>query len=460
MKAIEEYVAVARARRVSRRRRGARRAARARVEGRGLPRRRASTSRGCAQRARAARAGRGSRRRGPPGRPAARSRAIAPSSGRSRRRASSSRRRARERSTGPGRHDFEIVVDPYAGVEDDLARRDFTVNAMARRLADGTLVDPFGGRDDLERRAAAHRLAAELRRGSAAARARRSGSSRSSASIPSRRRCAQMRERGGVGRARLGGADRRRPGGRRDGGAVEAAPRRRAAQGAAPRPGHRRARGAAAGVRARDRVRAAQPAPRPDRRRAHLRRRPGHGRRRAAAARPAGGAAPRPGQAADRLARRRRLPALLREARPATAATPRWAPSSRTRCCGGCATRTTCASGWCGSSASTCSTWGGPTRCGRARLLARFGDGLLLDLLDHKEADLRGKGRDEPHDPAQLERLRAFRAVVERELTSPHRLSDLAVDGTDLIGLGYLPGPELGRALSSAARPRSSTIRR
>ena len=43
----------------------------------------------------------------------------------------------REVSTGPGRHDFEIVVDPTATVEEDLARRDFTVNAMARRLADG-----------------------------------------------------------------------------------------------------------------------------------------------------------------------------------------------------------------------------------------------------------------------------------------------------------------------------------
>src|SRR5262245_7290787 len=57
----------------------------------------------------------------------------------------------RERSTGPGRHDFEIVVDPSASVEDDLARRDFTVNAIARRLADGSLVDPFRGREDLKR---------------------------------------------------------------------------------------------------------------------------------------------------------------------------------------------------------------------------------------------------------------------------------------------------------------------
>jgi tRNA nucleotidyltransferase (CCA-adding enzyme) len=57
----------------------------------------------------------------------------------------------RELSTGPGRHDFEIVVDATASVEDDLGRRDFTVNAMARHVAGGELVDPHGGRDDLER---------------------------------------------------------------------------------------------------------------------------------------------------------------------------------------------------------------------------------------------------------------------------------------------------------------------
>ena len=39
-----------------------------------------------------------------------------------------------ERSTGPGRHDFEIVVDPGLSIEDDMERRDFTVNAMAKRL--------------------------------------------------------------------------------------------------------------------------------------------------------------------------------------------------------------------------------------------------------------------------------------------------------------------------------------
>ena len=58
----------------------------------------------------------------------------------------------KEVSTGPGRHDFEIVADPSLTVEEDMARRDFTVNAMARRLEDGALVDPFGGRDDLAAR--------------------------------------------------------------------------------------------------------------------------------------------------------------------------------------------------------------------------------------------------------------------------------------------------------------------
>jgi len=58
----------------------------------------------------------------------------------------------RERSVGPGHRDFEIVADPSVSIEDDMARRDFTVNAMARRLETGALVDPFDGRSDLERR--------------------------------------------------------------------------------------------------------------------------------------------------------------------------------------------------------------------------------------------------------------------------------------------------------------------
>src|SRR5205814_7677189 len=51
-----------------------------------------------------------------------------------------------------GRHDFVIVADPDLSIEDDMARRDFTVNAIARRLDTGELVDPFGGARDLEQR--------------------------------------------------------------------------------------------------------------------------------------------------------------------------------------------------------------------------------------------------------------------------------------------------------------------
>jgi tRNA nucleotidyltransferase/poly(A) polymerase len=57
-----------------------------------------------------------------------------------------------ERSTGPGHRDFAIVSDAAIGLEEDMARRDFTINAMAIRLSDGTLVDPFRGVDDLARR--------------------------------------------------------------------------------------------------------------------------------------------------------------------------------------------------------------------------------------------------------------------------------------------------------------------
>src|SRR5205823_11244486 len=82
------------------------------------------------------------------------------------------------------------------------------------------------------------------------------------------------------------------------------------------------------------------------------------------------------------------------------------------------------------------------------RLLRRHGDRLAIDLLAHKEADLIGKGEDGPRDEDELERVRRFRHVVESERSSPHRLADLAVDGTDLIELGYRPGPALGQTLA------------
>jgi tRNA nucleotidyltransferase (CCA-adding enzyme) len=57
-----------------------------------------------------------------------------------------------ERSTGPGRHDFEIVASPDVSLEQDMARRDFTINAIAKRLETGELLDPFKGQEDLRAR--------------------------------------------------------------------------------------------------------------------------------------------------------------------------------------------------------------------------------------------------------------------------------------------------------------------
>jgi tRNA nucleotidyltransferase/poly(A) polymerase len=51
--------------------------------------------------------------------------------------------------TGNPHTDFRIESDPQLPVRDDLERRDFTVNAMARDIRSGVWIDPFGGRDDL-----------------------------------------------------------------------------------------------------------------------------------------------------------------------------------------------------------------------------------------------------------------------------------------------------------------------
>ena len=53
-----------------------------------------------------------------------------------------------ERKTAPGYHGFEFHADPSVTLEEDLKRRDLTINAMAE-MPDGTIVDPFNGRDDL-----------------------------------------------------------------------------------------------------------------------------------------------------------------------------------------------------------------------------------------------------------------------------------------------------------------------
>jgi len=60
-----------------------------------------------------------------------------------------------ERKTGPGYHGFEFRSSPDVTIEDDLQRRDLTINAMARDQQ-GDLIDPFNGRQDLEHRILRH----------------------------------------------------------------------------------------------------------------------------------------------------------------------------------------------------------------------------------------------------------------------------------------------------------------
>jgi len=60
-----------------------------------------------------------------------------------------------ERKTAPGYHGFSVHAAPEVTLEQDLARRDLTVNAIARG-EDGRLVDPFGGQRDLQARVLRH----------------------------------------------------------------------------------------------------------------------------------------------------------------------------------------------------------------------------------------------------------------------------------------------------------------
>jgi tRNA nucleotidyltransferase (CCA-adding enzyme) len=60
-----------------------------------------------------------------------------------------------ERKTGRGYHGFAFHADPGVTLEEDLARRDLTINAIAQD-EDGTLVDPFHGQRDIGQRVLRH----------------------------------------------------------------------------------------------------------------------------------------------------------------------------------------------------------------------------------------------------------------------------------------------------------------
>jgi tRNA nucleotidyltransferase (CCA-adding enzyme) len=60
-----------------------------------------------------------------------------------------------ERKTGRGYRGFQIFASPEVTLEDDLARRDLTINAMAR-AEQGDLIDPFNGAADIQSRILRH----------------------------------------------------------------------------------------------------------------------------------------------------------------------------------------------------------------------------------------------------------------------------------------------------------------
>ena len=350
----------------------------------------------------------------------------------------------REISTGPGRHDFEIVVDPAATVEDDLRRRDFTVNAMARRLSDGTLVDPHGGAADLDRRIL--RTVTPASFAEDPLRLVRGLRFISQLDLdPDEQTLAQMREEaasvrlvsgerigGGLASDGLGELSKLLLGqhpakalriARDTGVLVELLPELAPSIGFVQESRYHDLTvdehtfavvQAAAEAGAPLRVRLAalfhdagkpQVAWRGTDNRLHYYARPGYSSKSHEQV---------SAQLTDVALERLRYPTELRKRVVRIVRGHMLDP--------------------------------GKADPLRARtLLARYGTGLTLDLLDHKQADLLGKGATPPE--AELERLASFRKVIQRERHNPHRLRDLAIDGNDLVALGYPPGPKLGRTL-------------
>lgn len=60
-----------------------------------------------------------------------------------------------ERKSGVGYQGFTFHTAPNISLEDDLIRRDLTINAMAED-ADGNIIDPYGGQKDLRRKVLRH----------------------------------------------------------------------------------------------------------------------------------------------------------------------------------------------------------------------------------------------------------------------------------------------------------------
>lgn len=85
------------------------------------------------------------------------------------------------------------------------------------------------------------------------------------------------------------------------------------------------------------------------------------------------------------------------------------------------------------------------------RRLGKWGEETLLRLLQLQEADMVSKGYDIPEEIAQFPILRnLIREVLEEN--SCLTVKDLAIDGNDLLQAGFAPGPELGKCLMKLLR--------
>ena len=60
-----------------------------------------------------------------------------------------------ERKTAKGYKGFQVHADPDVTLEQDLARRDLTINAIAKDIS-GQLIDPYGGVRDLQNKLLRH----------------------------------------------------------------------------------------------------------------------------------------------------------------------------------------------------------------------------------------------------------------------------------------------------------------
>ncbi len=81
------------------------------------------------------------------------------------------------------------------------------------------------------------------------------------------------------------------------------------------------------------------------------------------------------------------------------------------------------------------------------RWLGKYGMEMLEDLLTLQEADMLGKGVDEPMDLEQFSQIRSLLSEIEAE-NSALTVRDLAVNGKDLMALGF-QGKAIGGALDA-----------